>query len=902
MPLDDTALLERWKTRRDAEAFDEIVRQFADQVFGTARRILRNDADAEEVAQECFLLLVRSGGEVRSSLGGWLHRAATTRSLDRIRSESSRRARERIYIEATSQAAEATWDDIQEHVDAAIDRLPESTRAMIVAHFLGRKTHAEIAAEQRMNRRAVSMRIQRGLDTIRRELARRGVTVAASALGAFFAANASAAPSSLKASLGKLAIAAGTTGSAGTATSTSLIGSLLIMKSKLAIAAVVLALLGVGAYVAFTRPETPVEVSVPVADAAPTPLPAATGSPETAPAPEAAKPAATPADTTDTSTELNGLLALSLQMLEEAMQFYPPIEKPEEYASISGSVVDQGGYPVPNAAVTLTPSDAWGRLPRTAELSRTVSTNADGTYEITSIDRAGRYWVSASKSGYADVARGESSSAPIDIAPGKTAAGIDFTLSTGPTIEGRLLTATGEPAPDGLLQTLCLTGPRSASMIQSISARTDASGYFTMGFDEQYRGMVVALRAQSARHGSATFPTVAVQDDHAIELRLSAPSVIRGTVKYKNGEPVPGATLNFFGSKRIDLPQGEGDDPWRNPSSAGYFSARCDIKGQYAVTVDAGLDFEADVSTDVIQQSGKRESLSALAPGETREFNPSVESDIATVQATVVGTLSGKPFEVYVPFAVVAQRDGEDVAYGQQDGPNAAKLLLPGKASTYTFQARYMFNTDVKGDPSKPYDLAPGDHVEIEVNLPDPQCFVVRAVDSSGHPVAGAALHYITTTTGTFDPRILTNDDGRADRVLLMPPECGARIWLEKPGYANAWGTIYEDQSAGIVHPEDVIVFSSGAGFEGVLSDSEDKFLADIALSISVSNTDGQTWPLQSTTDAEGRFTIVDQAPADVVDITISRQDGEGGIWSAEQITLEANAITALGTLRLAEE
>lgn len=902
MPLDDTALLERWTARRDAEAFDEIVRRFADQVFGTCRRILRNDADAEEVAQECFLLLVRSGGEVRSSLGGWLHRAATTRSLDRIRSESSRRARERIYVEATSQAVEASWDDIQEHVDAAIDQLPESTRAMIVAHFLGRKTHAEIAAEQRMNRRAVSMRIQRGLDTIRRELARRGVTVAATALGAFFATNASAAPSSLKASLGKLAIAAGTTSGAGTATSTSLIGSLLIMKSKLALVAVVLAILGVGAYVVSSRPKTPVDVSVPVADATPAPTSTATGAPESETAPEPEKPATPPAETTDTSSELNGLLALSLQMLEEARQYYPPIEKPEAYAAISGSVVDQGGYPVPSAAVTLTPSDAWGRLPRTAELSRAVSTNDDGTYEITSIDHAGRYWVSASKPGYADVARGESSSAPIDITAGKSAAGIDFTLSTGPTIEGRLLTATGEPVPDGLLQTLCLTGPRSASMIQSISARTDASGYFTMGFDEKFRGMAVALRAQSPRSGSATFPTVAVQDDHAIELRLSAPSVIQGAVKYKGGAPVLGATLTFFGSKRIDLPQSEGDDPWRNPSSAGSFNARCDIKGQYAVTVDAGLDFEVDVSTDVIQQSGKRENLAALAPGETREFNPSVESDIATVQATVVGTLSGKPFEVYVPFAVVAQRDGEDIAYGQQDGPNAAKLLLTGKASTYTFQARYMFNMDVKGDSSKPYDLAPGDQIDITVNLPDPQHFAIRAVDSTGRPVAGAAVHYITTTSGTFDPRILTMDDGHADRILLMPPDCGARIWLEKPGYANAWGAAYEDQSPGTVHPEDVIVFSSGAGFEGDISNADGKPLADTALRITISNANGQTWPLQTSTDAEGHFTIVDEAPAEVVDIDIEVQRDAGGGWSAEQISLEANAITSLGKIALVAE
>ena len=317
MPLDDTALLERWNIRRDAEAFDEIVRRFADQVFGTCRRILRNDADAEEVAQECFLLLVRSGGEVRSSLGGWLHRAATTRSLDRVRHEARRRTREQAYEESAPKATEASWDDIQEHVDAAIDQLPESTRDMIVAHFLGRKTHEEIAVERGMNRRAVSQRIQRGLDTIRRDLAQRGITLSAAALGPLLADNfSSAAPLSLKASLGKLAIAAGTAGSGagGTAATTSLIGSLLIMKTKLSIAAVALALLGVGVYLASTRPETPVTVSAPAVDKAPGPV-AMEEAPASAIVAEPEKPVTPPTESTDTSDALNSLLALSAQML-----------------------------------------------------------------------------------------------------------------------------------------------------------------------------------------------------------------------------------------------------------------------------------------------------------------------------------------------------------------------------------------------------------------------------------------------------------------------------------------------------------------------------------------------------------------------------------------------------------
>jgi len=47
----DLSLVERWQSRRDAEAFDEIVSRYAGLVFGAARRILHNNADAEGVAQ-----------------------------------------------------------------------------------------------------------------------------------------------------------------------------------------------------------------------------------------------------------------------------------------------------------------------------------------------------------------------------------------------------------------------------------------------------------------------------------------------------------------------------------------------------------------------------------------------------------------------------------------------------------------------------------------------------------------------------------------------------------------------------------------------------------------------------------------------------------------------------------
>ena len=109
MPATDKLLLDAWRTRRDPDAFGEIVRRHASMVYATCRRILRNDADAEDVTQDCFLRLAQAGNGVKSSLVGWLHWMATRRSLDYMKRESRRRRREAIASSEPRAKGEVSW-------------------------------------------------------------------------------------------------------------------------------------------------------------------------------------------------------------------------------------------------------------------------------------------------------------------------------------------------------------------------------------------------------------------------------------------------------------------------------------------------------------------------------------------------------------------------------------------------------------------------------------------------------------------------------------------------------------------------------------------------------------------------------------------------------------------------
>lgn len=139
---EDEALLVR-VFARDQAAFRLLVDRHMSSLLLLARRLLRDEAEAEDVAQEAFLRLWRQGAGLEigpAGLAPWLKRVVSNLAIDRLRV----RGRLEITDEVPEQAEEADQlrrlesRELAEKVEAALRRLPDRQRlALTMFHYEG---------------------------------------------------------------------------------------------------------------------------------------------------------------------------------------------------------------------------------------------------------------------------------------------------------------------------------------------------------------------------------------------------------------------------------------------------------------------------------------------------------------------------------------------------------------------------------------------------------------------------------------------------------------------------------------------------------------------------------------------------------------------------------------------
>ena len=167
------------------DALAEIYRRHAGAVFALARRLLSDRTLAEEIVQEVFLRLWNDPDRFdpdRGSLRSYLLAQCHGRSVDLIRSESSRRRREEKELTLAAEAGydleHEVWDmAVADRVKSALRGLPEGEREAILLAYFGGHTYREVADLLDTPEGTVKSRIRAGLKRMRGELSGAGMGV-----------------------------------------------------------------------------------------------------------------------------------------------------------------------------------------------------------------------------------------------------------------------------------------------------------------------------------------------------------------------------------------------------------------------------------------------------------------------------------------------------------------------------------------------------------------------------------------------------------------------------------------------------------------------------------------------------------------------------------------------------
>jgi RNA polymerase sigma-70 factor (ECF subfamily) len=167
----------------DEAAFAQLVREQTPALLRVTGRLLRSDPEAREAVQDAFVSAFRALPRFRgeSRLGTWLYRIAINAALARLRARSQA---DEVSLDEwlprfveDGHAAEPSipWPadagperrEVRERVRAAIDRLPDSYRTVVLLRDIEELTTDEAAQALGISPGAVKVRLHRARQALR---------------------------------------------------------------------------------------------------------------------------------------------------------------------------------------------------------------------------------------------------------------------------------------------------------------------------------------------------------------------------------------------------------------------------------------------------------------------------------------------------------------------------------------------------------------------------------------------------------------------------------------------------------------------------------------------------------------------------------------------------------------
>lgn len=190
----DEALIARMRAG-DTSAYEIMLRRYNRRLFRVTRSILRDDDDAQDAMQEAYVRAFTNLGDYRTpgNFGAWLTRIAVNEALMKKRRDKRFAPRDAAPLHdeddagAEQPAAGAGTEELAANgelrhlIEASVDRLPESFRAVFVLRAIEQLSVEETAACLGIPAPTVKTRFHRARGLMQQALARHLETAGVSA-------------------------------------------------------------------------------------------------------------------------------------------------------------------------------------------------------------------------------------------------------------------------------------------------------------------------------------------------------------------------------------------------------------------------------------------------------------------------------------------------------------------------------------------------------------------------------------------------------------------------------------------------------------------------------------------------------------------------------------------------
>jgi RNA polymerase sigma-70 factor, ECF subfamily len=188
----NAAVLEEWNTLTDEQVvadvlngqtalFEVLMRRHNERVYRTARSIVRDEAEAEDVMQQAYVNAYASlrqfNGQAQFST--WLTRIVVNESLARVRRKQryepfeDEQSNVEIFMRGDGPRdpeREAASGELRVLLESAIDRLPDGAREVFMLRQVEGMSTSEVGATLGISDDAVKTRLSRARATLRHDL------------------------------------------------------------------------------------------------------------------------------------------------------------------------------------------------------------------------------------------------------------------------------------------------------------------------------------------------------------------------------------------------------------------------------------------------------------------------------------------------------------------------------------------------------------------------------------------------------------------------------------------------------------------------------------------------------------------------------------------------------------